>query len=175
MVWNIPHMIWNISLASLLSWLCPLLAPFPLSACSLWHSTGWETESLDFVQPLLTIAKTLVLVTNLKHSTKQAAKKKVDSIPAGPSTNYTSIPTLWFLRLACLENTLALPQHYAQSCKDCLHSLLKHLNQTAGATWEVLHKIPLLLPGGAGVLGKLLAPMRTSRFWLITEFFMFVV
>lgn len=97
--WAQRHPVWSISLVSLvqLSWLCPLPTSCPPPAH--WP-LGWSWRgSLDAPTGSTGQQRTThwclinsVTATNTKHSTMRAAIKKVNFIPARPSTHIQNIP-----------------------------------------------------------------------------------
>lgn len=94
---SMKHMIWKVPLASLgqLSLLCPLITPCPLPTYTLGDvGEGMVVRERERFfcartvqqQPKHQCVTNTVSATNAKHSTKQAVMKKIDSIPARPST-----------------------------------------------------------------------------------------
>lgn len=98
------YMVWNISLVSggQLSPLCPLPAPWPPPAYSLWGAEQeqrrpWRCTSTAQEQLKHCCVINTGLVADLQHSTVRAAVKKMNSLPAKPSTTVYTRQSAGFL------------------------------------------------------------------------------
>ena len=105
--WAWRYMIWNIPLASLdpLSWLCPL--PSRL----LVPSRAWEagkpltSTSTAQQQPKHRCVISIVFILSPKHSTRPAAVKEINSIPAKTMTDCNLDKALPFRDLAFISDS----------------------------------------------------------------------